>query len=39
MREGVILAALAIAAVYLGVHPGPVLDAVKEPIGLLTGVK
>jgi hypothetical protein len=25
--------------VYLGVHPGPVLDAVKEPIGLLTGVK
>jgi NADH-quinone oxidoreductase subunit M len=39
MREGVILAALAIAAVYLGVHPGPVLDAVKEPIGLLTGVR
>jgi NADH-quinone oxidoreductase subunit M len=36
MREGAILAVLAIVAVYLGVHPGPVLDLIKVPIALLT---
>jgi len=36
MREGAILATLAIVDVYLGVHPGPVLDLLKVPIALLT---
>jgi NADH-quinone oxidoreductase subunit M len=36
LREGGVLALLAIAAVYLGVHPGPVLELIKAPIALLT---
>jgi NADH-quinone oxidoreductase subunit M len=39
LREGSVLAILAIAAVYLGVHPGPVLDLIKAPIALLTGLQ
>ncbi|HEY5513572.1 MAG TPA: NADH-quinone oxidoreductase subunit M [Geomonas sp.] len=36
LREGVVLAILAVVAVYLGVHPGPVLDMLQVPIALLT---
>jgi NADH-quinone oxidoreductase subunit M len=36
LREGAILAVLAVAAVYLGVHPVPLLDILKAPITLLT---
>jgi NADH-quinone oxidoreductase subunit M len=39
MREGVVLVILAIADVYLGVHPGPLLEVMKAPIALLTGVR
>jgi NADH-quinone oxidoreductase subunit M len=39
MREGGVLAVLAIVDVYLGVHPGPVLELIKAPIALLTGVR
>jgi len=39
LREGGVLAVLALAAIYLGVHPGPVLELVKAPIALLTGVR
>ena len=39
LREGGILAVLAVIAVYLGVHPGPLLELIKAPIALLTGVK
>jgi NADH-quinone oxidoreductase subunit M len=35
-REGAVLATLAVVDVYLGVHPGPVLDLIKVPIALLT---
>jgi NADH-quinone oxidoreductase subunit M len=35
-REGALLGILAVVAVYLGVHPGPVLDLLKVPIALLT---
>jgi NADH-quinone oxidoreductase subunit M len=38
-REGGVLAVLAVTAVYLGVHPGPVLELVKVPIALLVGGK
>ena len=38
LREGVVLAILAVVDVYLGVHPGPVLDLLKVPIALLTKV-
>ncbi|MCM2359658.1 MAG: NADH-quinone oxidoreductase subunit M [Geobacteraceae bacterium] len=37
LREGGVLAVLALAAIYLGVHPAPVLDLLKVPVGLLTG--
>ena len=37
LREGGILAILAVAAIYLGVHPAPLLDLLKIPVGLLTG--
>ena len=37
LREGGVLAVLGIAAVYLGVHPGPVLELIQAPIALLTG--
>ena len=36
LREGGVLATLAIVDVYLGVHPGPVLEMLKLPIALLT---
>jgi NADH-quinone oxidoreductase subunit M len=36
LREASVLLALAMAALYLGVHPGPVLDLMKVPIALLT---
>jgi len=35
-REAGVLAVLALAAVYLGVHPDPVLDLFRAPIELLT---
>jgi NADH-quinone oxidoreductase subunit M len=35
MREAGVLAVLALVAVYLGVHPTPVLDLFKAPISLL----
>ena len=31
LREGAMLAVLAVVAVYLGVHPGPVLELIKAP--------
>ena len=36
LREAGVLALLALVAVYLGVHPGPVLDLFQVPIELLT---
>ncbi|GFO54087.1 NADH dehydrogenase subunit M [Geomonas sp. Red276] len=39
VREGGVLAVLGVAAIYLGVHPAPVLDIIKVPIALLTGVR
>ena len=36
VREGAVLATLAFIDVYLGVHPGPVLDLLRVPIALLT---
>ena len=37
LREGGILALLAVMVIYLGVHPAPLLDLLKVPVGLLTG--
>jgi NADH-quinone oxidoreductase subunit M len=37
LREGGILAVLALAAIYLGVHPAPLLEILKVPVALLTG--
>lgn len=37
LREGGILTVLAFAAVYLGVHPAPLLGLLRVPVGLLTG--
>lgn len=34
--EGITLVALALAVVYLGVHPKPLLDILQVPVGLLT---
>jgi NADH-quinone oxidoreductase subunit M len=39
MREGAILAVLASLVVYLGVHPSPVLELIKTPVGILTGIR
>jgi NADH-quinone oxidoreductase subunit M len=39
LREGVILVVLAFFVVYLGVHPAPVLDLIKIPVGILTGIR
>jgi NADH-quinone oxidoreductase subunit M len=36
-REGIVLAVLAVTAIYLGVHPSPVLDFLRVPVALLTG--
>ncbi len=38
LREGAILAALAVIDVYIGVHPKPLLDILKVPVALLTGM-
>jgi len=35
LGEGAILAAMAFFVVYLGVHPGPVLDLLRAPVSLL----
>ncbi|GFE57178.1 NuoM family protein [Geobacter sp. AOG1] len=37
LREGAILAVLALTAVYLGVHPAPLLGLLKVSVALLTG--
>lgn len=37
IREGTVLAALALIAIYLGGHPAPLLDLLKVPVALLTG--
>jgi NADH-quinone oxidoreductase subunit M len=37
LREGALLAALALVAIYLGVHPAPVLELLRTPVALLTG--
>ena len=39
LREVAILAVLACLVVYLGVHPTPVLDLLKTPVGILTGLR
>ncbi|HEY6837827.1 MAG TPA: proton-conducting transporter membrane subunit, partial [Geobacteraceae bacterium] len=36
-REGAILAVLALVALYLGIHPAPLLDLLRTPVALLTG--
>jgi NADH-quinone oxidoreductase subunit M len=36
LREGTLLAALALIVVYLGVHPAPLLEIIKTPVALLT---
>jgi NADH-quinone oxidoreductase subunit M len=38
-REVAILAVLAILVVSLGVHPTPVLDLLRTPVGILTGLR
>ncbi len=38
LREGAILVVLAVIDVYIGVHPKPLLDILKVPVALLTGV-
>jgi len=35
-REGGVLALLAVTAVYLGIHPAPLLDLLNVPLALLT---
>lgn len=37
-REGAILAVMAAIDLYLGFHPKPLLDLLRLPVGLLTGV-
>jgi NADH-quinone oxidoreductase subunit M len=37
LREGGLLALLALIDVYIGIHPAPLLDLLKVPVGLLTG--
>ena len=38
-REVAVLAVLACFVIYLGVHPTPVLELVKTPVALLTGIR
>ncbi len=38
LREGVLVTVMALFVVYLGVHPGPVLDMVRVPVAFLTGI-
>jgi NADH-quinone oxidoreductase subunit M len=37
LREGLLLGTMAVLDLYLGLHPAPVLDLLRIPIGLLTG--
>nr|WP_279342509.1 NADH-quinone oxidoreductase subunit M [Geotalea sp. SG265] len=37
LREGALLTVLAVTALYLGVHPSPVLELVRAPVQLLSG--
>jgi NADH-quinone oxidoreductase subunit M len=37
LREGTLLTVLALTALYLGVHPAPVLELIQAPVQLLTG--
>ena len=37
LREGIVLASLAVICILLGVHPSPLLDHLKLPVALLTG--
>ena len=39
VREGGVLALLALFVVYLGLHPAPLLELVKLPVSLLTSAK
>ena len=39
LREGGILALLAITVVYLGLHPAPLLELLKVPVEMLTSMK
>ncbi len=36
LREGVVLAVLALGVICLGTHPAPLLDLLKEPVTILT---
>ncbi len=38
LREGSILTIMALIDLYLGLHPKPVLDLLKTPVALLTGL-
>jgi NADH-quinone oxidoreductase subunit M len=38
LREGGLLAVLALADIYLGIHPAPLLEVLHLPVALLTGV-
>lgn len=39
LREGCVLTMLALIAIYIGVHPAPLLDLLKVPVALLIGSK
>ncbi|MBT1073766.1 complex I subunit 4 family protein [Geobacter grbiciae] len=39
LREGAILAALAVIGVSIGLHPKPLLDILRVPVALLTGAQ
>jgi len=36
LREGMVLSLLALLVLYLGIHPAPLLDLLREPVALLT---
>ena len=38
LREGFVLTVMALAAIFVGLHPAPLLDLLKLPVGLLTGI-
>lgn len=38
LREGIMLTLLAGVNIYVGVHPAPLLELIRVPVGLLTGV-
>ncbi|HTP64904.1 MAG TPA: NADH-quinone oxidoreductase subunit M [Geobacteraceae bacterium] len=39
LREGALVTVMALFVVYLGVHPGPVLELVRTPVAFLTGIR